>query len=62
MDDEKNILSLELERRRFDENTMVSIYHIGHSIVKVKSIFGNENYSDVLSRVVQRKLNIVKSQ
>ena len=61
MDDRKIMLSMEMERKRFNENTMISIYRVGYSIVTVKSVFGTcESFPDVLSRIIQNKLNIAQ--
>ncbi len=55
----KNILPSEVERRGLDEHTVQSVYQAGYSVITVKSIFGTgASYSDLLCRIIQRKLDM----
>jgi hypothetical protein len=48
----------EIERTTLDEHTILSVYQAGYSLIKVKSVFGNQkSYPDLLYQIIQRKLN-----
>ena len=50
----------ELDRCEIDDQTVQSLYQSGYSYYKVTSIFGTgQSYPDLLSRIIQIKLNAV---
>lgn len=59
MADIKTILPNEVDRRRLDKRTIQSVYQAGYSIITVKSIFSTgESYSNLLCRIIKRKLDM----
>ncbi len=57
----ENTLPLnEMNRCQVDDRTIQSVYHTGRSVITVTSVFGTaETYSDLLCRIIQRKLNLI---
>ncbi len=51
---------IEIERNEIDERTVQSVYQAGYGCISVKSIFGTKQcYSDLLSKIIQRKMQAV---
>lgn len=48
----------EIERTTLDKHTILSVYQAGYSLIKVRSVFGNQkSYPDLLYQIIERKLN-----
>ena len=59
MNEERASALNELERKKLDERTIQSVYQAGYSLIKVNSVFGNQqNYSDLLYKIALRQLSV----